>query len=89
MNERFILGSPNATVNVSENMNGNNPVFNISTFTIDGASGNIVKVSAASTTSTTTSAATLSSIAVAPASPASLAVGSTQAFTATGTYSDG
>jgi len=41
------------------------------------------------TTPTTTSAATLSSIAVAPASPASLAVGSTQAFTASGTYSDG
>jgi hypothetical protein len=31
---------------------------------------------------------TLSSIAVTPASPASLAVGSTQQFTATGTYSD-
>ena len=37
------------------------------------------------TTATTT---TLSSIAVTPASPASLVVGSTQQFTATGTYSD-
>jgi hypothetical protein len=38
---------------------------------------------------TTTSTPTLSSIAVTPASPASLIVGSTQQFTATGTYSDG
>jgi uncharacterized protein YjdB len=35
-----------------------------------------------------TAAPTLSSIAIAPASPASLVVGSTQQFTATGTYSD-
>ncbi len=34
-------------------------------------------------------APTLSSITVAPASPANLAVGSTQQFTATGNYSDG
>ena len=42
-----------------------------------------------STTPTTTSEVTLSFIAVAPASPSSLAVGSTQAFTASGIYSDG
>jgi uncharacterized protein YjlB len=39
--------------------------------------------------STPTPTPTLSSIAVTPASPANLAVGSTQQFTATGTYSDG
>jgi uncharacterized protein YjdB len=49
----------------------------------------VAPASTTTTTPTTTSAATLSSIAVAPASPASLAVGSTQAFTASGTYSDG
>ena len=41
------------------------------------------------TTTTTATTATLSSIAVTPASPASLVVGSTQQFIATGTYSDG
>ena len=49
----------------------------------------VAPASTTTTTPTTTSAATLSSIAIAPASPASLAVGSTQAFTASGTYSDG
>jgi len=41
------------------------------------------------TTTTTATTTTLSSIAVTPASPASLVVGSTQQFIATGTYSDG
>jgi len=44
---------------------------------------------ACSSTITSTPTLTLSSIAVAPASPGNLAVGSTQQFTATGTYSDG
>ena len=41
------------------------------------------------TTTPTTPAPTLSSIAIANASPFNLAVGATQQFTATGTYSDG
>src|SRR5208283_2834722 len=44
--------------------------------------------STTSTTPTTTPAVTLSSIAVTPVSPAGLAVGSSQQFTATATYSD-
>jgi hypothetical protein len=65
------------------------------TATLDGITNPAVSLavvapaSTTTTTPTTTSAATLSSIAIAPASPASLAVGSTQAFTASGTYSDG
>jgi hypothetical protein len=46
-------------------------------------------VAACGSKTTTTTTATLSSIAVTPASPASLVVGSTQQFIATGTYSDG
>jgi hypothetical protein len=42
-----------------------------------------------SKSTTTTPKALLSSIAVAPVAPANLKVGSTQQFTATGTYSDG
>ena len=65
------------------------------TATLDGITNPAVSLavvapaSTTTTTPTTTSAATLSSIAIAPASPASLAVGSTQAFTASGIYSDG
>ena len=49
----------------------------------------VVPISTPFTTPTTTSALTLSSIAVLPVSPVSLAVGSTELFTALGTYSDG
>ena len=55
-----------------------------------GATACSSKTSSSTTiTTATTSTPTLSSIAVAPASPASLIVGSTQQFTATGTYLDG
>ena len=49
----------------------------------------ILGMAACSSTPTSTPIPTLSFIAVTPASPASLAVGYPQRFTATGTYSDG
>jgi hypothetical protein len=49
----------------------------------------MVTASCSSKSATTTPKATLSSIAAAPVSPTNLKVGTTQQFTATGTYSDG
>ena len=56
--------------------------------TITAAAENLTATTTLTVTSTTPPGATLSSIAITPANP-TIAVGATQQFTATGTYSDG